>query len=201
MVVANGRDGYATRDVRGNWERVDFGRIVLDDGTVDSYPPSPLNADALHYLAPEFMAGLIAGLIAIGAGALAATRRPRRLSVMVFAVTLVVGALVALLNTVGLYFQHGHVGTLSGDTAVISAVIAVIGSFGALATATTTGSLAARWAALIAVIGAVVTITSGGLYIRWSHATLGYRDASLIAVAVAIGGIALAVWLGRRRAR
>jgi hypothetical protein len=201
VVVANGRDGYAVRDVSGHWERIGFGRTILYDGTVSSDLPKPLDADALHYLAPELIAGLLFGLIAIGAGTWAATRRRRRAQVVVFAAILGASALVALLATAGMHAQDGFVQLSSDGIAVIGVIIAVISCLSALLTAMTTGALAARWAALITVIGAVAASTYGALYASWSRGTIGYRGASLIAVAVAIAGIALAAWLGRRMAR
>lgn len=201
VIVANGRDGYAVRDAGGHWERIGFGRTVEDDGTVVFIPPRPLAPDTLTYLAPELLAGLLAGLIAIGAGGLAAARRRRRAVVMVFAATLGISALVAVPATAAMHTQDWPFRLPTDVAAVIGTLIAVVGALGTLITATAIGALAARWTALIAVIGAAVAGTYGALYTSWSHGTLGYRVASLIAIAVAIAGIALAAWLGRRVAR
>jgi len=198
VIVANGRDGYAVRDVSGHWERIGFGRTVENDGSVVSIPPRPLDPDTLHYLAPELLAGLLAGLIAMGAGGFAAARQRRRAVVMVFAATLAISALVALPATAGMHVQDWLYRTPSGVAAVIGTLIAAVGALGTVIAATAIGALAKRWAALIAVIGAAVTGTYGAVFARWSHGTLGYRVASLIGVAVAIAGIALAVGLGRR---
>src|SRR5262249_55611203 len=147
VIVANGRDGYAVRDANGRWQRIGFG----------TKPAVPLDADPVGRLRPEFIVGLLAGLLAAGVGGL--TAAPRRMLVAVSAVGFAVGALVALLSAVSLR-GSSDLGVLPLlAVAVVGLLIALAGTIGVLDGAAEAGALPGRRAWLVALIGAATAAT------------------------------------------
>lgn len=196
VVVANGRDGCAVRDVTGHWERIGFGAY----GRINA-PPAPLDANP-RTLATEAVIAVLAALLAIGVGGWRAARRgavsPRsRWSLLTaFTIVLGVGGAIALLGALAI-----RVGDLFELMGVLIAgaglVVTLVGAVGVLVVASER-ALGALRLLLLLLIGVITAAGSFTPYVVWARGATGYRGASLLALVAMLAGIAFAGWLGNR---
>ncbi|MFF5111431.1 hypothetical protein [Streptosporangium sp. NPDC000509] len=189
VVAANGEDGIAVRDARGNWRR-----MGLFDGGLSANAAIPLDAPGVD-LRTEHRVGLFVGLLGFMSGMAVARRHTRR-------ITGVTGP-AYFLAAVGFVLALP-----SGEPHVIDigALMALLGGACAL-TATVLVSVAAirarvparTWLALVT-IACCTPFATWTLFIGWEAGVIDdYPTAGFLAWlvgAIGVGGSVLVGWAG-----
>ncbi|MEO3741922.1 hypothetical protein [Plantactinospora sp. B5E13] len=192
VVVANGRDGIAVRDVTGTWSRIGFRAYSARVARPVPLPEPRRPPDGLQV---EIALGLMFGCVAICLGCGLLTR-PDGASVSWFVATAVLG-LPFLLAGLAAYRIGGVPVALA--LAPLGAVLILVGVVGAVVlTARLRGT---RRPLLIVAVGVLTAAGSLLPFAGWAGGVTGYRGAALLGTALALLGTALAGWLGHRGGR
>jgi hypothetical protein len=187
VVVANGRDGLAVRDVRGEWRRT--GVVSPDEGS--SYdPPQPIDGTPGNLVLAAVLAALLAGLATVGiaVGGAAVTRKA---ALIVFSTILAVAAPMAWIATLGLYSHDGMLQMFAGSTAIGLTLVAGVGGVGIVASGLNGNAVRGRWAAwaVMAALTATAAVMVLALSVPWLTARPYPALGAVIAVVL---GVALA---------
>ncbi|HYN94538.1 MAG TPA: hypothetical protein VES42_11870, partial [Pilimelia sp.] len=198
VVVANGRDGYAVRDVTGKWQRIGFGTEGLDSWTA---PASPAPGDDLpvELVLAKYYLAVLAGAVAIAVGCGWAGRGgvPGWLGLGLL-LTAVPGTLLGVL---GMHAGDSMERLLAAVPGTAALVVAAGLALGTAVAAGTTGTLGGRAATGIVALGVATAAGAAVPYALWARDALDERAASLLALAVGGVGVLAAGWIGDRARR
>ncbi|MEJ3745617.1 hypothetical protein WEI85_20285 [Actinomycetes bacterium KLBMP 9797] len=194
VVVANGRDGLAVRDVRGQWRRTGFAHSGQGSYLGPPQPldgtPQPLDGMPLNLLLAAVLAALLAGILTVGiaVGGATVARRP---ALIVFITLLAVTAPLAWLAVLGLYGHDGMMQTMAAATAIGLALVAGACSVGIVVSGRHADAVRDRWvgwavaAALVTVAAVMVPTLSVPWLAARPYPALGAVIAVVLGVAVA----------------
>ena len=191
VIVANGRDGYARRDVSGRWERIGFGSNGSAIGWGASDNPPPVTG-GLQVLRGELAAAFLIGLFAFGMGAWRRAGAVRGAAIG-FGAALLVGTPIAFSGAIGLnntdpLFPMAH-GIL-----LLGSVPMMIGAVG-FAVLRAGGW---RWLMTALLIATGTAACCAAPFVGWASGICDYRTAALTALLIAMTGAALSIWSGGR---
>ena len=154
VVVANGRDGLAVRDVSGDWRRTG---MPPDHGR--SYdPPQPIDKTPGNLILAAVLAALLAGLVTVGV-AVAGAAAVRKATMIVFSTVLALAAPLALLATLGLYGHDEMLQVMTGAVAIGLTLVAGVGAVGIVSSVLYVNAVRGRSAAWAAAAALIVTVT------------------------------------------
>jgi hypothetical protein len=187
VVVANGRDGLAVRDVGGEWRRT--GVETSSQGSFNN-PPQPLDRTPAGLLLAAVLAALLAGLITAGiaVGGAAVTRKT---ALVVFSTLLAVTAPLALFASLGLYSPDGMLQGFTGVVAIGLTLLAAVSGVGIVLSALNANAVRGRWAAwaVLAALVVAAAVMVPVLSVPWLNArpypALGAVLAVILGIAVA----------------
>jgi hypothetical protein len=199
VVVANGRDGFALRDVDGTWERVGFATEVRRFGGPITDRIPPLEPRSLVDVAPEAVLGVLATLLAVLIVAAVAHWPARRWPALAATPAFGAGASVAL--TGAAWYRNSAGDGVAGAPVVFGLVLAFCCVGALVVTLATTRIVGWPAAASVLLAAATGVGTVVGVYLAWTDAVLSHRSAGLVAVTVAVLVLAVTALLLRRPAR
>ncbi|WP_329427057.1 hypothetical protein OG339_42980 [Streptosporangium sp. NBC_01495] len=189
VVAANGDDGIAVRDARGNWRR-----LGLSEGGFSADAAVPLNAPDVD-LTTEHRIGLFSGLLAFMVGVTMAGRHGWRfisltVPAYVFASVGFVLALPPGRPSYGIIDFGALVALLGGACALVAAVFAVAAAINARVPART-------WLALVT-IASCTPFSIWMLFTGWESGVIdAYSTAGFLAYLVGGAGIGASALVGR----
>jgi hypothetical protein len=155
VVVANGRDGLAVRDVHGQWRRTGFD----PPGQGSSYdPPQPLDGTSVNLVLAAVLAALLAGIVTVGI-AVGGAAVARRAALIVFIMILALTAPLAWIAVLGLYDHDGTMQTIAAAVAIGLALVAGACGVGIVVSGLNADAVRARWVGW-AVTAALVTVAA-----------------------------------------
>ena len=196
VVVANGRDGYARRDVDGTWRRIGFGDTTVD-GVLIAEEVAPLEPGPFPTLWREITLAVLAGLLAAAVGALRAIGRPT-VGAVLSGVAVGLGATGMLL---GALMGQARDDLIAGPFAVLMAFGGLVAAFGgtlaALIVAGGRQALSPGRMLLVAGIGVATTALGVAVFSGWLADRYTYRPAVLTALALSVAGVVAATLTAR----
>ncbi len=191
VVAANGDDGVAVRDARGNWRR-----MGLSDGGFSAEAAIPLDAPGVD-LTTEHRIGLFVGLLGFMSGMTVARRHtPRATGSAVPAYILAAVGFVLTLPSDRIYVIGPLVTLLGGACALVATILTAAAAIRARVPART-------WPALIT-IAVCTPFSMWMLFTAWRSGTIDdYPTAGFLAWLVGgigVGGSVLVGWAGAAQA-
>lgn len=162
VVVANGSDGVAVRDIHGTWQRMGFGSMTMSE-------EEAISLDSAGHIGYEAWIAILAGVWTLMAGFAIAGRKTSLTLIAIF------GLLAATIS---------FAAAAGGSGIATLGALAVMGTLGLLITAWQTASLRGRTLGTVLSAGILVALGVLGPFRAWS---MGWVDAYDSAAGVSLG--------------